>query len=115
MSASLGLIDVEAIGKGRAREVGARKREPRVFTAQGFGCLFPFVKPYVGKWDCLFPCFDALKLRLPPNAEKRGKATGDFSAKNLVFRQGEFRVSLTTHKGCQQDFPGWRSSGKKRT
>ena len=45
MSASLGLIDAQTIWKGRACEVGARKREPGVFTAQGFG-FFPFVKPY---------------------------------------------------------------------
>ena len=92
--------------------MGASKREPGVFTAQGFGRFFPFVIIKVGKRDGLFPCLYVFELGLPTDAEKRGKTISDFSAKNRIFGQGEFRISFSTHEGSKQYFPGRSSSWK---
>ena len=52
MSESLGLIErPRQFGRGGPVKWEPENESPGFVTAQGFGCLFPFVKPYVGKRD----------------------------------------------------------------
>ena len=77
--------------EGRAREVGTRKREPQVSRHKVSAALFPpTVGPVSGSGIASFHMFCAGNSSFP--RRKRKGTCRDFSAKNLLFRQGEFRV-----------------------